>query len=86
MANKKAAKKHIRSSKRKWLKNRYVRGKMRSAVKSVRNAIAAGDAEQAAALMPKAAKELDKAAHKNVIHKNKAARLKSRLMRQIDTL
>ena len=59
MANRKAAKKHIRSSKRKWLKNRYVRGKMRSAVKSVRNAIAIGDTEQAKALMPKAAKELD---------------------------
>ena len=86
MANKKSAKKHIRSSKRKWLKNRYVQGKMRSAVKSVRNAIAAGDVEQAKALMPQAAKELDKAAHKNVIHQNKAARLKSRLMRQIGTL
>ncbi|HEY88320.1 MAG TPA: 30S ribosomal protein S20 [Thermoflexia bacterium] len=86
MANKKSAKKHIRSSKRKWLKNRYILGKMRGALKSVRNAIAAGDVEQAKALMPQAAKELDKAAHKNVIHKNKAARLKSRLMRQIETL
>ena len=59
---------------------------MRSAVKSVRDAIAQGDAEQAAALMPRAAKELDRAAKKHVIHKNKAARLKSRLMRQINTL
>ncbi|MEA3308275.1 MAG: 30S ribosomal protein S20 [Chloroflexota bacterium] len=86
MANRKAAKKYIRSSQRKWLKNRYVHGKMRSAVKAVRNAIAIGDVEQAEALMPKAAKELDKAANKHVIHRNKAARLKSRLMHQINTL
>ena len=59
---------------------------MRSAVKSVRNAIAAGDVEQAQALMPRAARELDKAAKKKIIHKNKAARLKSRLMKQINAL
>jgi small subunit ribosomal protein S20 len=59
---------------------------MRSAVKAVESAIEAGDAEQAQALMPKAAKELDKAARKNVIHQNKAARLKSRLMHQINDL
>lgn len=86
MANTKAAKKHIRRSHRKWLRNRYVKGKMRSAVKAVESAIEAGDAEQAQALMPKAAKELDKAARKNVIHQNKAARLKSRLMHQINDL
>ena len=86
MANTSSAKKQIRNSYRKWLRNRYVKGHMRSAVKSVRDAIAQGDAEQAAALMPRAAKELDRAAKKHVIHKNKAARLKSRLMRQINTL
>jgi len=52
----------------------------------VRNAIAAGDVEQAQALMPRAARELDKAAKKKIIHKNKAARLKSRLMKQINAL
>ncbi|MGC9398456.1 MAG: 30S ribosomal protein S20 [Anaerolineae bacterium] len=86
MANTKSAKKAIRSSHRKWLRNRYVKGKMRSAVKAVRDAIEAGDAEMAQALMPKAAKELDKAARKQIIHKNKAARLKSRLMSQINQL
>ena len=86
MANTSSAKKQIRNSHRKWLRNRYVKGNVRGAVKSVRDAIAQGDAEQAAALMPRAAKELDRAAKKHVIHKNKAARLKSRLMRQINTL
>ncbi|MBN1261945.1 MAG: 30S ribosomal protein S20 [Anaerolineae bacterium] len=86
MANTKSAQKAVRSSYRKWLRNRYVKGKMRSAVKAVRHAVAAGDAAQARTLMPRAYKELDKAARKNVIHKNKAARLKSRLMRQVNTL
>ncbi len=86
MANTKSAKKAIRSSHRKWLQNRHTKGKMRSAVKAVENAIEEGDAELAQQLMSKAAKELDKAANKHVIHKNKAARLKSRLMRQISHL
>jgi len=86
VANTQSAKKAIRSSYRKWLRNRHVKGEMRGAVKSVRNAIAAGDVEQAQALMPRAARELDKAAKKKIIHKNKAARLKSRLMKQINAL
>ena len=86
MANTKSAKKQIRNSYRKWLSNRYVKGNMRSAVQSVREAIDAGNAEDAAALMPNAARQLDKAAKKNVIHPNKAARLKSRLMQQINQL
>lgn len=85
MANTKSAKKQIRNSYRKWLSNRYVKGNMRSAVQSVREAIAAGNMEEAAALMPNAARQLDKAARKNVIHPNKAARLKSRLMQQINS-
>jgi small subunit ribosomal protein S20 len=59
---------------------------MRSAIKQVRQAIERGDYEDANALMSNAASELDKAATKHVIHKNKAARLKSSLMRQINTL
>jgi small subunit ribosomal protein S20 len=86
VANTQSAKKEIRSSYRKWLRNRYVKGKMRSAVKAVEQAIASGDAEQAQLLMPKASKELDKAARKNIIHPNKAARLKSRLMRSINAI
>ncbi len=86
MANTRSAKKQIRNSYRKWLHNRYVKGKMRSAVKIVRDAIEAGDYDTAKSRMPEAEKELDKAASKNVIHPNKAARLKSRLMSQIHEL
>ena len=86
MANTKSAKKQIRNSYRKWLRNRYVKGNMRAAVKAVRTAIAAGDYETASQWMPRAASQLDKAARKRVIHPNKAARLKSRLMKQINQL
>lgn len=83
MANTQSAKKQIRSSYRKWLRNRYVKGRMRTAVRMVRDAIEAGDYDTAKDLMPRAESELDKAARKHVIHPNKAARLKSRLMSQI---
>jgi small subunit ribosomal protein S20 len=86
VANTQSAKKVIRSSYRKWLRNRYVKGKMRGALQLVNRAIAAGDTEQAQALMSNAARQLDKAAQKNVIHQKKAARLKSRLMHKINAL
>ena len=86
MANTKSAKKQIRNSYRKWLRNRYVKGTMRGVLQTVREAIAAGNVEEAKALMPQAASQLDKAARKNVIHPNKAARLKSRLTQQINAL
>ena len=86
MANTQSAKKAIRNHHRKWLRNRYVKGKMRSAVEQVRSAIEAGDYERAQTLMPKAAKEVDKAARKHIIHQNKAARIKSHLMSEINEL
>ncbi len=86
MANTKSAQKQIRNSHRKWMRNRYVKGQMRSALKQVRRAIEEGDYTEAMSLMPEAARQLDKAARKHVIHKNKAARLKSRLMHRINAL
>lgn len=86
MANTQSAKKQVRNSYRKWLRNRYTKGKLRGAVKAVREAIEAGDYETAKQWMPRAESELDRAARKHVIHPNKAARLKSRLMSQIHQL
>ena len=86
MANTQSAKKQIRNSYRKWLRNRYVKGQMRGAVRMVRQAIETGDYSEATNMMPQAASQLDKAARKNIIHPNTAARLKSRLMRQINAL
>jgi len=86
VANTQSAKKQVRSSYRKWLRNRYVKGKMRGALQMVNKAITAGDAQEALSLMPSVASQLDKAAKKNVIHPKKAARLKSRLMHKINAL
>lgn len=86
MANTRSAEKQIRSSYRKWARNRYLKGQLRGAVRMLRSAIELGDYEQATTLMPRAASQLDKAAQKNLIHPNKAARLKSRLMQQINAL
>jgi len=86
VANTQSAEKQIRSSYRKWARNRYLKGQLRGAMRMLRAAIASGDYEQAATLMPRAASQLDKAARKNLIHPNKAARLKSRLMLQINSL
>jgi len=86
VAHTKSAKKQIRKAQRQWLRNRYQKGQLRSAVKQLRQAIEEQDGTQAQALVPEAVSRLDKAAKNNVIHKNKAARLKSRLMRQANAL
>lgn len=81
MANTKSALKRIRSSERRRLRNRIVRGQARTLVKNTRRAIEAGDLETAQQLLQRAISALDKAAEKGVIHRNNAARRKSRLMR-----
>ena len=80
MAHSKHRKKTLRKSQKQRLINRAERSRMRSTVKAARTAIAgdAGD-EAVASAMNAAAKELDKAGGKGLIHKNKAARMKSRL-------
>jgi small subunit ribosomal protein S20 len=59
---------------------------MRTQMKKVKQAVEAGDKEKAQAEMKLAAKKLDKAARTNVIHKNQAARRKSRLQKSIDEI
>jgi small subunit ribosomal protein S20 len=86
VAHTKSAKKQIRKAQRQWLRNRYQKGQLRSAVKQLRQAIEEQDGTHAQALVPEAVSRLDKAAKNHVIHKNKAARLKSRLMRQANSL
>jgi len=61
------------------VKNKIVTGVFRSAIKKTREAVAKGDLVTAAAEYKKAQKSLDKAAEKNIIKKNTAARKKSRL-------
>ena len=86
LANHKSALKRIRSSEKKRQRNRIIRSRSRSGVKKARVAIDGGDMEQAREATREAIRELDKAASRGVIHKNNAARRKSRLMKRLAEL
>ena len=82
MANTSSAIKRIRSSGRKRGYNILVRSSVRTAVKKARTAVEAGDNGEAA--VHQAISELDRAVTKGVLHKNNAARKKSRLMKKLN--
>jgi small subunit ribosomal protein S20 len=84
LANTKSAIKRIRSSERKRKVNQVHRSRARTYVKSARSLIDAGQLDEAEAMAMQALRALDKAAQKGVIHKNNAARRKSRLMKQLN--
>ncbi len=84
MANHKSALKRIRSSEKRRQRNRIVRGSTRTSVKKARTSIGGKDMAVAEAAVQEAVSALDRAAAKGVIHKNNAARRKSRLMRQLN--
>ena len=81
MANIKSQIKRNRQNEKKRLRNRAFRGSARVAVREARATIDAGTPDKAAVLA--AISRLDKAAEKGVIHKNNAARRKSRLMKAL---
>ena len=81
MANTKAAIKHIRTSQKRYERNVAVKSQTRTYVKKARALIAQQPAESEAALLA-AISSLDRAARKGVIHRNNAARRKSRLMKR----
>ena len=79
LANIKSAKKRISVNEAKAARNRAIKSKVKTAVKKVEAAIAAGDKEAAQAALKAATVELDKAASKAVFHKNTSSRKISRL-------
>ena len=81
MANIKQQKKRIKQAEASTLRNKAVRSELKTRVKNALTAAQNG-AEDSAAKMATAVKRLDKAASKGVIHKNQAARRKSRLARK----
>lgn len=83
MANHKSALKRIRQDKKKALHNKYYAKTMRNAVRKLR---AITDKEEAIKLYPSVQKMLDKLAKTHIIHKNKAANLKSSLSLYINKL
>ncbi len=83
MANHKSSLKRIRQEKVRTLHNKYYAMTMRNAVRKLR---ATTDKEAALKLYPTVQKMLDKLAKTNIIHKNKAANLKSSLTKHIVAL
>lgn len=83
MANHKSSIKRIRSNERKRSINRYNAKTMRNALRDIR---AIESKEEAEAKLPKMVSLIDKLAKKGIIHKNKAANLKSGLMLRINSL
>ena len=86
LANSKSARKRIRVAERRRERNKPFRTAARTFVKKAEIAIAAGDAEAAQAATLEAVSVLDRVASKGVIHKNNAARRKSRLMAKYHAL
>ncbi|HJS18869.1 MAG TPA: 30S ribosomal protein S20, partial [Anaerolineales bacterium] len=82
MANIKSQIKRNQQNEKRRLNNRNVRGAARTAVNQARTAFDAGDPQTKEAVL-KAISALDKAAEKGVIHKNNAARRKSRMMKKL---
>ncbi|MBQ6106090.1 MAG: 30S ribosomal protein S20 [Lachnospiraceae bacterium] len=84
MANIKSAKKRILVIETKTLKNKIIRSKVKTLVKKVDAAVAAGDKDLAAKCLKDATAAIDKAAAKGVYHKNTAARKISRLQAAVN--
>lgn len=86
MANIKSAKKRINVIEKKTLRNKMIKSKVKTVIKKVEAAIAAGDKEAAQANLLVAISEIDKAASKGVYHKNNASRKVSRLTAAVNKM
>ena len=84
MANIKSAKKRILVNATRAARNKSIRSGVKTAVKKVDAAVAAGDKEMASAALQNAISTIDKAASKDVYHKNTASRKISRLTKAVN--
>lgn len=82
----KSSVKDLRRTERRSARNRAAQGKLRSTLKRARAAVAAGQAEAAQKAVAEALPVIDRAPGKGILHKNAAARHKSRLMRRLSKL
>ncbi len=83
MAHHKSAKKRIRQDAKKRIHNRYYKKSMRSALKKLRDM---EEKAEASKFLPKVISKIDRLAKNNQVHKNKAANLKSKLTRFVNSL
>lgn len=86
MPNIKSAIKRVKTSTERNAQNNMTKSAMRTSVKKVEAAIVLNDVEAAKNTFAEAASKLDKAAAKGLIHKNAAARKKSRLMKKMNAI
>ena len=86
MANHKSAEKRVRQNEKRNVINRSSRSKLRTQIKSLRSALAQTDKAQSTELLNPTVSLIDKAVNKGLIHKNTAARYKSRLTRHVASL
>lgn len=86
MPNIKSAKKRVLVSKRRKEENTLVASSMKTAVKNVEKAVASNDKEKAMENLKTAERRIDKAVVSKLAHKNKAARLKSRLTKAVNSM
>ncbi|CAN5550526.1 30S ribosomal protein S20 [soil metagenome] len=86
MANIKSQIKRIGTNKKAQDRNKAVRSEVKTAIRTTREAIEAGDKKAAATALAVASKKLDKATSKGVVHENNAANRKSSLAKQVAAL
>jgi small subunit ribosomal protein S20 len=83
VANIKSQIKRNRQNEKRRLRNKSVKSSLKTAIRKFNEAAEAGDTEKATALMRDAARKLDKAASKGVIHANQAANRKSAIAQRV---
>lgn len=86
MANSAQARKRARQALKQRAHNASLRSKLRTAIKAVRKAVAAGDKAAAQSVFQQSMSIIDSIADKNIVHKNAAARHKSRLSAAVKSL
>ncbi|WP_269939278.1 30S ribosomal protein S20 [Arthrobacter sp. HY1533] len=86
MANIKSQKKRILTNEKARVRNLSVRSGVKTAVRAVNTAVAAGDKDAAVAALVNAGRKLDKAVSKGVLHANNAANRKSAISKKVNAL
>jgi small subunit ribosomal protein S20 len=84
MPNHKSAEKRVRQNEKRRDNNRSNRGKLRTSIKKLRTALTTADANSVQELLPATISTIDKAVQKGVLHRNAAARYKSRLTTRVN--
>ncbi|HEX8921828.1 MAG TPA: 30S ribosomal protein S20 [Pyrinomonadaceae bacterium] len=84
MPNHKSAEKRVRQNEKRRDVNRNNRGRLRTSIRKLRAALTANDASNVQELLPATISTIDKAVQKGVLHRNAAARYKSRLTTRVN--